>query len=655
MNHRPLRLLFCLLILATAHAGAQENRYYSFGPETGPLFVITTPEQQDRRMVLEIEKLARELSIVPPSFRILLAITEKDFSRLPESLRKTPPEGTAQLISRLSAEEAASVLVILPGSATLLRNGFRGSTPPRWFLESAIRTLESAQTAWKLEESRLPLYRVGWIPENPLAGAYQRANIPTLCIEADSGIGNTLLEIAQACNIARRDQNDRHYLLEGIRGRYYFMGENILVVFMILAFSIILATIFIFSFLFGKKREQRMKDLFRLWWLPFFYLSVTILGLLGGQTLSLFLFRFRFGTPEGWSLLPGLALGAKFIFSWFIITLIISFNQVIRLPDDSFVYGYIASICSIISIFVFSGFDFSLSLLFLLTCLITIVAHRFNHPVLQCIAIACMFLPFIPYLTVLVYSDAQTIAPLFLGEGYWNPRMAFFVMPFQLMFAKFFHTVGAFGRRQRFYLPVNTLYTFIAAMAMAFLTLFYPAWSPAAPRTLTVYHTITGDGERFATDIPSLLPLLDLERGQTPTLSRDPEDLIRVEDSSVRFLDKRLVSMTITPAVPVERIRVSVSSIRGISVYSASIPFEFRGSGNEAIFVSNDYPFLPLTFSFSSDHDSALTATVTLWTTDNPWGVRARNGSFSADYLLEVTRTVALASMSGEPRRGDTR
>ncbi len=614
-------------------------------------------------MVEELENLAEQLTRSPPASRILLAVTGKDFSPLPESLRKTPPEGTEKLISRLSAEKDVAVLVLVPGPATLVRNGFRGSTPPRWLLESAIRALEGSGAPWKLEEARLPLYRVGWIPENPLAGDYQRANIPALCVEADSGIGPSLLAMAGYIANANRDQNDRHYLLERIRGRYFFIGEEILVVFMMAAFSAILATIFIFSFLFGKKSEQRMKDLFRLWWLPFFYLGITYLGLLGGQALASFLFGFRFGTTGGWSLLPNIALGAKLVFSLFLISLILSFNQIIRLPEDSFAYGYIAGICSIVSLFVFSGFDFSLSLLFLLACVVTFVAHRFTHPVLQVFAIVCMFLPFVPYLSVLVSSDARTIGPLFLGNWpeawHWNLRIAFFSLPYQLMFAKLFHTIGIFGRRQRFYLPVNTLFMFIPAMLMAFLVLFMPAWSPERPLPVTVFHTIDGSGERFSTEIASILPALGLGQdpamAQAPDLDRDPDSLIGIDGSSMRFRDKRLVTMSVTPAVPVERIRVSVSSARGFSVYSASIPFEFEEAGSEALFVSNDGPSVPFTFSFSSDHDSTLSATVTVWTAANPWGITASNGSFSPDYLLEVTRTVALASTPGGARRADTR
>lgn len=659
MNRRTLCLLVCFLVSSVASIRAQDNRYYAFGPDTGPLFVITTPEQADRRMVEELEQLAGRLADSPPAFRLLLAVTSRDFSPLPDTLRKTPPEGTASLIARLSTEEDLTVLVLFPGQSTRIRNGFRGSTPPRWLLESAVRALEDSGAPWELEEERLPLYRVGWIPENPLAAAYQNAGIPVLCLEAERGVGDTLLAMVRGLNQAKRDRNDRHYLLERLRGRYFFIGEEILVVFMIAAFSVILAIIFIFSFLFGKKSEQRMKDLFRLWWLPFFYLAITWLSLLGGQALASFLFNFRFGAIAGWSLLPGLALGGKILFSLFLIALILTFNQAIRLPDDSFVYGYIAGICSVVNIFVFSGFDFSLSLLFLLACAITIIAHRFKHPAFQALAIVGMLLPFAPYLSVLVSADAGTIGPLFLEDGQWNLRIAFFTLPYQFMFAKLFHTVGLFGRRQKFYIPLNTLFMFVPAMAMAFLILFYPAWSEDKPLQVTVFHTIDGAGEQFATEIPSLLPNLGLgqnpSRAKAPDVPRNPDGLIEMTDTSVRFLDKRLVTMSIATAVPVERIRVSVSSASGFSVYSASIPFEFKEAGSEALFLSNDRPTLPFTFSFSSDHDSMLTATVTVWTTENPWGISSSNASFSSLYLLEATKTAALASMPGGTRRTDTR
>lgn len=648
MNYRPFFTSFLILIAVALPVLARENRVYSFGPPTGQRLIFTTPNTINSSAVRQLELLAARFSQNPPPVRVSIIITENDISVLPPDIRSGYPEGTNRVIALLTEEESGAVILLQggDGNSVLIKNGSAGVTAPRWMLETMSKSLNRAGIAWNLEEKRMPLYRLGWIPDDPLLATYHRANIPALIVRTDADITGIFTDLTNSFKDGIPVIQDLHYLAERFHGVLFFISESMLVIIMIFASAIILLFLFVFSFLFGQKSDQHLRDFFHVWWLPFLYLVINIACLFAAQTLVTFLFKIRFGDAQAWTLLPRLAFLGKLILSWFFINLIISLNQLVRFPEDSFIYGYIASIVCMINIFVFSSLDFSLCLLFLSAYGISFVAYHFRHPAAQILGIICLALPFLPYIWALTRGNSDLLAPLYSLSPAWNVRLALFIMPFQLMISRLLHTAGNFGRKSRFYLPYNLIPIFVLAVICTGFLLFFPAWSVLSPLTVSIRQTIDSGGSHIATLAPVKLQNLKLNTdpvlAATPTLSPVPESFVHIQSSSRKFLERQLVGITIDPVIPVQKIEVRIVSSSGLSVYDASLPFELGNGGQESLFTSREPPDTPFVINFSSDIHSALTATVRVWTRTNPYGLFIGEDGITADYLLEIDRTVRL-------------
>lgn len=644
------RLFFCLLIVLITlpfALPAHENRYvYSTSRTDSPLFVLTAPDHPDPSARNLLETYTNTWDEHPPEGRVLAAFTTNDFSRLPESLRKDPPEGTAALIQHLVTEDSLVMIVLLPGPADRItvHTGIRGNTPPRWLVQTVSDTLQAHDIPWQFAESRMQVYRMGWIRERPVARAYHDAGIPVLCIESSADLSGILDSLTRSFSTGIPEEQDRHFLIQKFRDSVFFIGERTIVLFIIVAFALILLFLFVFSFLTGISPERRLRYTLSLWWLPLLYLIVNITGLYAGGAVATFLFRFRFSTPDSWTLLPVLAITAKFIFAWFITTAILSFNQAIRFPDDDSVYGYLSAFCAMVNIFIFSAFDFSLTPVFILMYAITFIFYHLKHPVFSLAGVFVLFLPLYPYGVILFSGTKEAIEPLLLGESGWNIRIAFLALPFQFMISRFLHSLGFFGRKNDFYLPVQLFPAVIAAFVLAGTILFFPGWEAGRPLPVQIRHSISDTGNRIDLSAPADTRPLRITRDPvlavSPALAENPESFFRTETHTRRFLDKQLADISITPTLPANRIEVIISADQGISVYSASIPYTYLGAGEDTLFVSPDNPPGSFSFHFSSDEQSLITATIRMYTTENPWGITLADEFTETHYVLEAVRTV---------------
>jgi len=627
---------------------ALENKIYAFGPKTGPLLVLTGPAGTNSFMENRLQNLCEYFSAHIPKIRITIILTENDYAELPRSIETNYPEGTNKLLSLISEEESVAVILLLPGKddSILVRNGVRGKTSPAWLLKTVSVALSDSTIPWSLEEYRMPIYRMGWIDENDLLADYLHAGIPAIILESGSNLTPVLSQIAESMTSGIPETHDNHYLVYKLKDSLAITGENILVLIMIIASAVILMVLIIFSFLFGKKSDQHFRDLFHVWWLPFLYLLVNVLSLYGGQLIVSFLFHFRFGNDKSWTLIPAIAFFAKVTVAWFFITLVASLNRLIRFPDDSFIYGFIANIVCMINIFVFSSLDFSLSILFLSVYVISFIVYHVSRPIAQVPGILAMAIPFIPYVLALIAGADASIAPLYTGSGFWNFRMALFVMPFQLMLTRLSHSVKLDAQKNKIFIPVNLFIVLFFTLVMLGFILFYPAWSEKKPLETHIIQTIDSNGNHLETIIPVNLPnfVVDTDSAiaSDPSLGISSESIIEIKTGSQLLLERQLVSVSIHTAIPVRKMEVDVQSEAGIAVYDASILFTLKNSGRNAVFISETKPDNPWTFSFSSNIESPLKITVRAWTRDNPWGVVIRKKDIKTDYLLEVVRTIEM-------------
>lgn len=654
MNYRTFLTIISLLVSVALPAFTNENRVLTTGSSAGPHLVITCPEESGKELIGRLERLADSFRADPPPITVSVIITSGDQSSLPSDISSGTPEGTAKVISLISEEESPVVLLITPsaGIETRIIPGVRGTTAPRWYLEAVTESLSKKGIPWTLAEKRIAIYRIGWITENPLLAQYLRAGIPAIALESNADLSAVVRDLANSLSAGLPVNQDRHYLVFPTAKRLAFVSERTLVAIVMAASAGILMFLFIFSFLFGQKSEQHLRDLVRVWWLPFIYLLVTTASLYAGSALVSFLFKIRFGDSGSWTLLPRLALVGKFLLSWFIIALVMSLNQLVRFPESGFIYGYIASVACIVNLFAFSSLDFSLTLLFLSVYCISFVSYHLKHPVLQVFGILCMIAPFSPYLALLIKGDSSILAPLYSNGGFWNIRMALFVMPLQLMFSRLYHSLGAFGRRREFYLPFSPVIAFFFALSMTGLILFIPAWSKERPLPVELRQTL--DTRGFTEHVLSKARLGNLtiveepRLAEFPELGATPDSFVNVSSTSRKFIERKISELTVTPAIPAQKIEVTVSDPENVAVYDSATSFEPIDAGRSCRFSSGENPAVPYVIRFSSARNASLTAHVKVWTRANPRGLSVLNPDIRASYLLEIDTDYAFPEGEGK-------
>lgn len=632
MKNRGFIAVFLSLIAVSAAARSATGDIRTFGPDSGPILAVLAPDTQ-------WDALEADMREHPPANRIVL---------VPQSREK------AFLASADATVTSVLVLAEATDDATKVCAGCRGKTTPAWLLSTVRSALDSARVVWKLDESRMPLYRLGWTRENPRLAAALEAGIPAIQMSARSYQQGLIAEIAARAANDFRAESDTHFL---VMPGNAIMSETTMVAIMIVSSAVILFFLFVFSFLLGKKSDQRLRDFFGVWWLPFFYFAVNIASLALAQRAVSSLVVVRFGNREAWSLIPVIAFAAKVAAAWFIGTLVLSLNQLLKFPEDSFIYGYIASIACLVNVFAFASFDFSLSIMFLSAYLLSIIVHRFNHPAAQVIGMMAIALPFVPYCAALVTGTPEDVSsflgPLYRDEGFWNARLALFIMPAQLFAARLAHTLGVFGKRTKWYLPVNAFVALAAALAATGALILVPAYSAGRPLVVPVTQTVTGTESRVSVAPPIDFPDLVVEErsgsASQAKLERDSALIVPVHASTRRFLDRQLVTISVRPVVPYDRLEIEISGDGFISVLDSSERFELRNAGSSSLFFhenpEGDAKADEWTVSFSSPADEVLTATVRMSSPDNPWGVTAVNENVRAEYRLD---TVSVVPLSGE-------
>lgn len=635
MKNRGFIPVFLLLIAISAAARTAGDEVRSFGADSGPVIAIIADGASFS--ALETHFLAH-----PPTARVALV------PRIAEKAYASDVAANATAVIVLS-DSPDGVTTVYPGS--------RGRTSPAWLLSAAGEILDESNVAWNVDETRMTLYRLGWTRDNPRLAAWLDGGIPAIQIASRSLTPELIGSIASRASASFRPETDSHYLVIPFRSRHLILSETAMVALMIVASAVIMFFLFVFSFLLGKKSDQRLRDFFRVCWLPFIYFAVNLVSLALAQGAVSSIVSLRLGSASAWALIPVTSFAAKVGVSWFIGALVLSLNQLIKFPEDGFIYGYIASIVCLVNVFAFAALDFSLSVLFLSAYLLSIAIARLKHPLAQALGIALLAVPFLPYCAALAVGPAGEVssylAPLYRGEDFWNARLALVAMPPQFLAARLAHTLGVFGKRTKWYLPVNAFVALAAALLAVGALAFMPPFSNERPLVASVVETITGTESSLSVSTPIAFPDLSLEKlpanAERPSLERDSGRIAPVTAKARPYLDRQLVTITVAPALPYDRADIEIAGDGFISVLDSSEAFELRNAGSVSFF-SHEIPEgavnpEPWTVSFSAPSDENLTATVRVVSRENPWGLTAVNDGVKTDYRLEA---VSVALISGK-------
>ena len=691
-------------------APSYANEIASFGKSEGfrHVIAISAPEGDTEAATLFLrgkellEALADEGNL--PDAAISLVLTTNDYSRLPEDLRPAVPEGAAEVISLLERSSGGAVVLLLPEEAegqAVVRCGVKGKTAPLELLSVLVSALEDGGIDWRLEESHLDLYRIGWTPENHILKAYFDAGIPAIAISASEEALPAIIEAARSLSLmdsARslsRGLSEQNYVmikipagLKGLAmriipplfsektsddrraggiplmhlagGKLILFSERLMVSGAVILSSIFLLYICVLFLSSPSSRKRRARHFFQALPFPFLFAVANYITLRLGEALASALVILRFGKPEAWDLLPRAAIFTKLACSLLLSSIISSERGRFRASRDTVSIGYTAVISALINIFVFSGLEFSMSGYFIL-CYLLVFAYAHTKLVPAQIGLSVLALAVFAHLYAQILAgNTAAISALYSNKEGWNVFAALFALPFQLMaigiIEKFpsrlklsFKLRVSKGKSFNASLPLVPLVAlaFLAASMAALLTL--PAWSREKPLPVVISESVTSEGLTVSIDSPAVLKEIELKRGQDDAegdslfLDPAPEEFIRVDFSSRDFLDRKVYELAIIPSVNARRIDVRIFSESGIAVNISTLPFRLDEGGREALFESSENPETPLLLSFITGTAGSLHAEISCWSEDNPFGFYIEDEDIQASNLLFIKKEIALS------------
>ncbi|MBN2811273.1 MAG: hypothetical protein JXP39_05215 [Spirochaetales bacterium] len=640
-----------LLILPRMHADGSPS-WREFGPSDGKALVVAWRADAGAETERIIDALSEELSRTVLASRVCLAPLASNSPTFRGDSREEIGYSLKSLAAISEAGPIQAVVYIEAGNDDNISAecGAGGLTSPRWLLEKVL-ALENPQV--RLAETRMSLYRLKWVPGDPVLANLLNDGYSAILLRGGEGLASALKRLA--ADDSKQDMNgyDRHYLLFQRTNGLAVISEGVIVFAAITAAGFVLFSVFFLGFLFGKSRDQRLKDFRRFWWLPLVYLFVNILCLTAGRLAVQLLLSFRFAHSAAWTLLPQFALLAKLALALFLVDLIFSLNQLIRFPSDGFIYGYFASLACGVNIFLFSATDFSLTFYFLAFYLVVYIASHNSHPATSFAAAILLVAPVIPWARELLQNDWRTISPLFTGTDLWDVKIAFYLIPIQFLVSRLLHSAGRFGMKNKLYIPLNAVLMSIPALASAFMLLYVPAWSADRPVHVLIRQRIGKEGSNLTLEAPAvpegLSPAMDPD-ARTSSLPEDPEALLPYTLANRRFLERNINTLAISPRIFAERLIIEVRSAEGVSVFSASENFILADAGKTARFGIDTPDGKGATIEFTSEAGVPLEISITALTTKNPWGIIVEHPAITSSYMLEVERIVIAdaADQTGE-------
>lgn len=655
MNHpckrymRLLRFFPILLMFFFFYPLIAENTVYEFGPKTDSVLVFTASASSDNQSTtatVQLRTFAEKLSTQTPDIHIIVAVTKNDISELPPGIPVRRYEGIKQLIQKLSAYAGAVVCIIDSGEAggAKITAGTSAGTAPSWLLRSVHDNLRAENIPVDFYSNALVFHRLGWLPDDPALLPYNQAKIPAIKIETNADLTGFLSLLPAHINETMSNEWDEHYFIQKINKRLIIINERYIIWILISSSMLILLWLMLFSFLVGKKREQHIKDLIVLWWMPLYFFVINWIGFRLGTRIVELLFYLRFSSAEEAALFPLSALIVKYSFTFFFIFVFTAFNKFIPLPANRFIYGFMAHVFCLLNIFFFSFINLSFSIIFLAVYFISFAAYQFKHIILQILFIICLFLPLMPFVVHILLHRYYMFHIVF----FTNLEPALVCVPVDLFLIRLSLSIDKLKKntiRIPFHCTIAGI-MFIAAVL----------WVWSMPVSENKHHDDVIIIQRITEDTGTVIKkyvgvdgkedrLKDFDRQQEISAQESADDFLTLTTSLTNYFERSIGNLSINSPIRAEALSVEISSQTGVAIFEADQPFEQNSSGDTATFMSSPRPTLPFVIQFSGKKDADLTVKVMLWSSDNYFGIAPREKKTNGDskrFLMEITKTVRL-------------
>ena len=635
---------FSIVLILLVQPLAGENIFYEFGPKTDTVVVFTASasgDNQSTTATMQLQEFAKKLSAQAPDIHIIIAITKNDISELPGDIPVKRYEGSKNLLQILSTYSNAAVCLVDSGKHDVARiiTGTSQGTSPVWLLRSAYNCLRQQNITIDFYSNAVVFHRLGWIPDDPALRLYNEARIPVIKIETNADLSGFFSSFGAEVIQHIGSEWDTHYFVRDFHKKLIIVHERHIIIILIASSIVFLLWLMFFSFLFGKKREQHIKDLLVLWWVPVYFFLVNWGSLFLGSKIAELLFYLRFSSIAEMSVFPLTALFVKYVFALFFMFAFTALNKFIPLPANRFIYGFMAHVVCLLNIFIFSFINLSFSVVFLLIYFVSLIAYQFKNIILQIIFIVCLFLPLMPFVLHIILFRRYMFDSIF----FINATPAFIFVPFDLLLIRL---SVSFDKKKKKTKPIVKIPIQCKIMGSVFLmsvlwVFVMPVMKNADRNRFILIHYI--DGNKSSVIKKYIDPALEsavmqYSRNTHVGVVENADSFLTVHTSLENYFERSIGTIAISSPLKTEAFFITVSAENGTAIFESDVAFEQNSSGDTATFVSSPRPAMPFIIHFSGKKDAVLTVSITLWSKENPFGIGiiANNGNADAETIGDM-------------------
>ena len=546
-----------------------------------------------------------------------------------------------------------------------LRGGARGIEAPYWLLDRATDALEDTDLYFLIRGNENQIFRIGLTSERTIIEPFLNADYPAVSFEGEYDSLDPLqqenwvfsfnlfmTEFLKAFAGGIPETWDRHYLFFQARGFYFSVPERVYLFILL----VVLGGILTYGLVFTRRLRKYLRILaHNIWALPVFLLFVFALLFLSTWLIEGIL-RAR-NMIRLWEQLPLLFLVFKLAVPLAILFILLNVVKKLPIPRRGSFYSAGALLFLLLDIVVLAVINISFTYYFLwaftFALLFSAVAYRPLKVVLFLAA---------PYWIVKTVVELFTLPRLefcrilLLSKVGGNLLLTVILIPFILMFIRLkfiFPPARITSDKLRSRLTAGLFALILVGLLTTFFV--YSPYGELRPQPISAVYVIDEVRDEQYLELSSPAPLRNMRslNGDT-TISIDtrsrlyrlplvnPGEYLETRISSVGFLDRKNVSLSLVPRSEPYRVRLGVFSDAEFVLFDANFPYTRTPGGKEYTILIGVNPPLPLDVELTVPRNRTFTVEVTLEYLQPPEGYALEGDFVSISNRLRFRKNLEL-------------
>ena len=572
------------------------------------------------------------------------------------------PLGTRLFASNYFPDEHVLALyldVSQPG--VVIETGGAGRVTPSWLVSAAKESAHAAGLMPKVRSSLNQLHRLGISdPPEPLAHLLA-AGVPAVYLRSQPGpfapahasetaarLTSMLARLAGSFEQDIPSQWDRHYLFFSLGRSHLVIPETVYLVVLLGVFFAML----LYALISRRQLGRYLRTIARNFWnLPVLFVLIFAFLTAGTLLLNLFLLARRF--PSLWQYHPLAYVTLKITLSVLLFSLAAQLLRLLPLSKNGSFYSAAALFVLFVDIIIFSIINLSLSYYFIWAFALAFLFSILRHRVLKLIALVIAPLLLVQVALEVLAIPEIRVSQLLLLSPRGNLVLSFVTLPFLLMLIRLDFLVRhpVKGRRS-FALRLVTIVTAAIAVGLLVFVLVSSPFDPVNPQPITATERVDYESFTHKLSLESPAPLgtftvtFSGRDEEVATASRNWEtstervpDVLSVRLSTVDFLDRNQVRLFIDSPLPLEQVRVLLTSDEPMTIYDVDFPYQLAPQRTSAEIFIGRRPPLPVVVNYTTTRDTEPRIEVVAQSSTHPEPLRIEKPQATVTSEL-IVRTV---------------